>query len=515
MKFKLALLPLVLLSVSALAQSVGGCISHFAENYDPNATFNDGSCNYDLQQLLNDGFELGDLLSSGVEVDELIGLFGAGGFIVDIDMPQDRVLLAWPHTSGSMWTSYDRLTAGLRSYMFFDKEFGTGIHDGEENWDKIRRNYSYRFGGYRYSQRYVIAELNSSWNTSGCSNWFVPTEEALLLYKNVCRTKYDGGSYSTTKDLDPDGGTEPMTLYACGNNYPFNSSNYSVWTSEPGNVSDDWNNDYASYKTITLNSVTSLNETVGYRSGNDYGYVFPMGISEIRTVGTINNCNDWSYNGSPNYASQLGLPCNYPLLNCETFDDPAWDTFVSGLYPAGRTLLDLGTSEVRSLQLKLPATLELLDNGGTANVYNVAYFEIDSIQGVPPGLTLNYQVGDTLTGGMVHCLEWSGAAVLGGRYDLRISGSYYVPVFGSLVSAATETYTHNFGVVEFIEYTAPDDASSVGCTYVGADNYDPQATIDDGSCTYQGICPGDLDADGIIGVMDILELLNLYDTPCN
>ena len=167
-----------------------------------------------------------------------------------------------------------------------------------------------------------------------------------------------------------------------------------------------------------------------------------------------------------------------------------------------------------SLQLKVPATLELLDNGGTANVYNVAYFEIDSIQGVPPGLTLNYQVGDTLTGGMVHCLEWSGSAVLSGRYDLRISGSYYVPVFGSLVSAATETYTHTFGVVEFIDYNAPDE-SIPGCTYVGADNYDPEANTDDGSCTYQGICPGDLDADGVIGVMDILELLGLYDTTCD
>ena len=117
---------------------------------------------------------------------------------------------------------------------------------------------------------------------------------------------------------------------------------------------------------------------------------------------------------------------------------------------------------------------------------------------------------------MVHCLEWSGAAVLGGRYDLSIKGTYYVPILGSLYPyPTTETYTHNFGVVEFIEYTAPDDTSSAGCTYVGADNYDPQATIDDGSCTYQGICPGDLDADGIIGVMDILELLGLYDTTCD
>lgn len=511
MKFKLALLPLVLLSVSALAQSVGGCISHFAENYDPNATFNDGSCDYDLQQLLNDGFELGDLLSSGVAVNELIGLFGAGGFIVDIDVPQDLVLLAWPHGSGEMYDNRENISGDLYSYMFFDKEFGTGIYDGEENWDKIRRNYSYRRPG-AYSGS-TLAKYPSSWNTSGCANWFIPTEEALLLYKNVCRSKYDGSSYNVTKDYDPNAGTNNITLYSCGGNYPFY---YNLWTSEPGNVNDIWNADLASYKVVNLGGVTSLNETISYSFGdNNNIHVFPMGISEIRTVGTINNCNDWSYNGSPNYASVLNVPCNYPLLNCETLDDPAWDTFVSGLYPAGRTLLDLGTSEVRSLQLKLPATLELLDNGGTANVYNVAYFEIDSIQGVPPGLTLNYQVGDTLTGGMVHCLEWSGAAVLGGRYDLRISGSYYVPVFGSLVSAATETYTHNFGVVEFIEYTAPDDASSAGCTYVGADNYDPQAIVDDGSCTYQGICPGDLDADGIIGVMDILELLGLYDTTCD
>ena len=137
MKSKLALLPLVLLSVSALAQSVGGCISHFAENYDPNATFNDGSCNYDLQQLLNDGFELGDLLSSGVEVDELIGLFGAGGFIVDIDLNNGRTLVAWPFGSGRMYDNRDDLTYGLLSDMFRDREFGSGIYDGYDNWEKI------------------------------------------------------------------------------------------------------------------------------------------------------------------------------------------------------------------------------------------------------------------------------------------------------------------------------------------------------------------------------------------
>ena len=510
MKSKFALLPLVLLSVSAIAQNVGGCISHFAENYDPNATFNDGSCNYDLQQLLNDGFELGDLLSSGVVVDELIGLFGAGGFIVDIDVDQDQVLLAWPHASSRMTTNCESFTRDLKTYMFFDQEFGVGVFDGRENWDKIRRNYSYRYPGYMY---YDFADnRNAGWSTSGCSNWFVPTEAALLLYKEVCQSKYGGASYDSMKDYDPNAGTANVSLNACGGHYPFNTE---IWTSEPTNLSSEWIDATVEYKTINLNGVTSINETIYNRAGNNYKCIFPMGVSEIRTVGTINNCNDWSYNGSPNYASQIGLPCNYPFFECQNINDPNWENFNIGLYPAGRTLLDLGTDQVRSLQLKLPATLELIDNGET-NVYPVAYFEIDSIGGVPPGLTLNYNVGDQLEGGMVHCLEWSGAAVLGGRYDLSIKGTYYVPILGSLYPyPTTETYTHNFGVVEFIEYTAPDDTSSAGCTYVGADNYDPQATIDDGSCTYQGICPGDLDADGIIGVMDILELLGLYDTTCD
>ena len=68
------------------------------------------------------------------------------------------------------------------------------------------------------------------------------------------------------------------------------------------------------------------------------------------------------------------------------------------------------------------------------------------------------------------------------------------------------TTTHTFGVVEFIDYNGKA---------FHADNYDPEANTDDGSCTYQGICPGDLDADGVIGVMDILELLGLYDTTCD
>ena len=106
-----------------MAQNVG-CIN-FAENYDPNATFNEVQLH--LQQL-NDGFELGDLLSSGVH--EL--------------MARRWNLVANSAMSACMT---DDLTYILLSDMFRDREFGSGIYDGRENWEKIRKSYDYRFPG--------------------------------------------------------------------------------------------------------------------------------------------------------------------------------------------------------------------------------------------------------------------------------------------------------------------------------------------------------------------------------
>ena len=59
----------------------------------------------------------------------------------------------------------------------------------------------------------------------------------------------------------------------------------------------------------------------------------------------------------------------------------------------------------------------------------------------------------------------------------------------------------------------PNVTGIEGCAYPSADNYDPLATIDIGSCLFDGLCPGDFDNDGVIGIMDILHLLGLYDTP--
>lgn len=55
-----------------------------------------------------------------------------------------------------------------------------------------------------------------------------------------------------------------------------------------------------------------------------------------------------------------------------------------------------------------------------------------------------------------------------------------------------------------------------GCTYAVATNYNPSASIDDGTCTFEtaSSCPGDLDGNGIITVVDLIEFLDVFGTIC-
>ena len=53
----------------------------------------------------------------------------------------------------------------------------------------------------------------------------------------------------------------------------------------------------------------------------------------------------------------------------------------------------------------------------------------------------------------------------------------------------------------------------VGCTFPNAPNYDPEATMDNGTCIAS--CYGDLNGDGHIQLTDLLDLLMVYDLYCD
>ena len=66
-----------------------------------------------------------------------------------------------------------------------------------------------------------------------------------------------------------------------------------------------------------------------------------------------------------------------------------------------------------------------------------------------------------------------------------------------------------------------DDGSCLlsGCTDENALNFHPAMTVDDGTCLYledfASSCPSDGDGDGSYGTGDLLQLLTLFGTTCN
>ena len=74
---------------------------------------------------------------------------------------------------------------------------------------------------------------------------------------------------------------------------------------------------------------------------------------------------------------------------------------------------------------------------------------------------------------------------------------------------------------EFSPFAGSDDGScatpiSFGCTYPDADNYDATATSEDGSCEFSGAssCPTDIDGDGATAVGDLLIILGAFGQNC-
>ena len=88
-----ALFMLVAFSAQTHAQDVLGCTTIYADNYNPDATINDGTCNYDLSQLLGDDFCIGELLNGGVLWQDFHDVSYQGGVIVHVNEELGKALV--------------------------------------------------------------------------------------------------------------------------------------------------------------------------------------------------------------------------------------------------------------------------------------------------------------------------------------------------------------------------------------------------------------------------------------
>lgn len=75
----------------------------------------------------------------------------------------------------------------------------------------------------------------------------------------------------------------------------------------------------------------------------------------------------------------------------------------------------------------------------------------------------------------------------------------------------TDVGACNFDLAVTIDDGSCEFESCAGCTDIEACNYDPAATIEDGSCAADcNECPADLDGDGFVSVSDVLIFLSDY-----
>ena len=132
------------------------------------------------------------------------------------------------------------------------------------------------------------------------------------------------------------------------------------------------------------------------------------------------------------------------------------------------------------------------------------------------------------------CLTYSGTPFQEGVFDVTVTGDLMVSVFGNPVSAGQVTSS-------FTMVITPNENGILGCTYAHAVNFNPVASIDDGSCMFGGCnrpdapnfephasvddgtcetepcvasCLGDLNNDGTIGSGDLLALLTTFGGDC-
>lgn len=451
-----------------------GCMSYYALNYDANST-NSLACEYeDLQGLLLQGITLDDLVASGVEECDLLGLFAAGGVVVDVDKENSRALIGMTYT----YWSTDDLTGSLRADEFLDVSFDSELYGGSHNWSIIKESFGSRYPANTSSQAGQLGMLN----VLGYSDWFIPNYEEIQRFQQLV---YHVPSQTINWPIDPNGGTATFTM-----TFPpsYLSANYNIWTSDLTNFGES--------------ATASFRLSSGYEAtGNSAYYIRPMRIEVLDPPATVSNCSDWQYGDAGNQAINIGVPCLYPLFQCDSTQSALWDQLVIGAYPANTTVVEFGRDDTRDVLLNVPSTHEI-----DGNIYNVVGYEITSVENVPVGLDVNLGFGDVIDGGEVHCLAFTGTAMQEGIYDIDITGTLYLDILGSVLSTDI--------MLEHRVVVTPNVTGIEGCAYPSADNYDPLATIDIGNCLFDGLCPGDFDNDGLIGILDILHILGLYDTTC-
>jgi hypothetical protein len=147
------------------------------------------------------------------------------------------------------------------------------------------------------------------------------------------------------------------------------------------------------------------------------------------------------------------------------------------------------------------------------------------VQPLPPVAAINISdneicLGDCITvsdgsSGEPTSWNWSLAGGAPSSSTIQNPGELCLDQVGSYT--LTLTASNNLGsssATATIQVTA---CNTPGCMYPNAVNYNPAATVDDLSCQFlcgTSDCPADLDANGFVGVSDLLLFVAAYGSTC-
>ena len=437
-----------------------GCNAIYADNYNPDATINDGSCNYDIADLLSQGYCIGELLNGGVLWQDFRGIPYQGGVIVHVNESEGKALICddedLPGTYS--WGCSNESVSGTTC----------GAYNGLSNTQEIVTN-----GCINEPSAAQAAYLSTK---DGYVDWFLPT------------------------------GTEMAYAEACpGWNEGFSSCT-SYWTSRQVSSSQAY---------VIRDGTTSYSCFTDYFSTGCGYYNYASKSSQykvrmMRYVDISQNCleqgicGDWQYNGEQLQPENAGVGCSYELFSCSAIGDGVWNQIVAGIYPASTTSLQYGLGWERDLILNIPTTYPL-----DGNDYEIVDYTITGIDGIPTGISSGLQVNDVLGQNGQLCCSLSGTALEEGTFTLTVTGTLQLSILGNILTVPDVQLYHTIDVV-------PNTDGIPGCIYSFAGNYNPIATYDDGTCSPgDGSCPGDFDGDGLVGVIDILFMLGLFNNSCD
>ena len=481
-----------------------GCTDDTASNFDAGASYNDGSCLYDVTFNVNmNQYALADLDSVYVN-GTFNGWCGPCNALLDED--GDGVY------SATIELAYD----------YYEYKFTVNGWSAEENLAGIGSCVTENYG---FTNRVLQVAGDQSepvvcWNScSDCegSDILGCTDSAASNYSDAATSDDGSCTYPVTFKVDMDG-------YDGG------------W----GTV--NLNGSFAGWCGGCI-------EMTDADADNVYEVTVDLGIGTVEYKFTVDGWTDQEYfNGSEVCTSTIDGYTNRTLdvAGATTLDVVCWESCYSCDAPTGCTdtnaqnydetatiddgscaymvtfQLDMNTQTVGAGGVHVAGSYQGWDPGATAMSTPGLGLYTYTVQLTNGSYQFIYINGNTWDGQETVPAECGADNGLGGfNRTVTVDGSDLVldvVCFSSCEACAGCTDPLS---AEFSPWAGSDDGSCAtplvfGCTYTDADNYNPSATVEDGSCQFSGAsdCPTDIDGDGATAVGDLLIILGAFGQTC-